>query len=363
MTKQAFSLSRQKVSWEAFNALNEEMICAFYDQDHINLFKGKYLILAIDGSTINLPGTLELEKYFGRIEDNSEKGRVLGKISVLYDVLNKIDLNVQIVPYRSSEKEMAIQSLKWLGEFIKKTNKKIILLFDRGYPCIGLFLLLQKMNIDFVCRAQASVNQGIIKQLHAQKDGEVMAGADDRRKKKSVCSWLGVVNASELQTLECKLRALRIKDGFILFTSLMDVKKFNLKIINKLYSLRWAIENNYRSIKVDTLLENFSGKKVLIIFQEIHATIFIQNLARIYESDIIRGRTKQINKKYFPNHREVLGIMKEIIFRMYREGPGCITKMLKCIKVNWERSPPGRNYKRITTGCRLRSRFARVCYA
>ena len=92
------------------------------------------------------------------------------------------------------------------------------------------------------------------------------------------------------------------------------VKRSDLK---KLYAKRWNVETNFRTLKVDTLLENFSGKKVIVIFQEVHAAILIQNLARIFEYDLFAKR-RLSGEKAQPNHREALGFIKLVISQLLR---------------------------------------------
>jgi hypothetical protein len=118
--------------------------------------------LAIDGSTLNLPNTNEFIEHFGIAKNQSECG-ALGRISILYDVLNKITLDIQIVPYNSSEKEMALAHLKWLSDFQQRINKKTILLFDRGYPCLGMFLLLKKLAMFAISSVASLIDKKVLK--------------------------------------------------------------------------------------------------------------------------------------------------------------------------------------------------------
>ncbi|GHU05876.1 hypothetical protein AGMMS49960_22250 [Betaproteobacteria bacterium] len=74
-------------------------------------------------------------------------------MSMIYDVLNKFIPDLEIDTYETSEKTLPqrnfinIESLNCL-----KGLKKIISLFDRGYPSIEFFSQLMENNEKFVFR-------------------------------------------------------------------------------------------------------------------------------------------------------------------------------------------------------------------
>ena len=59
-TKQAFSEARQKIKPLAFTILNDNFIKTYYKENYKTI-KG-YLLLAIDGSDIEIPNTENLRK-------------------------------------------------------------------------------------------------------------------------------------------------------------------------------------------------------------------------------------------------------------------------------------------------------------
>ena len=361
ITKQAFSLSRQKITWEAFRALNETVIYNFYEDPGIRFFKGKYLILAIDGSSFNLPNTKELASFFGKHRNQSSEN-IIGRVSVLYDVLNRITLDIRVASFKTSEKELALQHIEWLMDFRKKTKKKIIIVFDRGYPSVGFFLLLKKLGIGFVCRAHRSIRQNILKKLNQKNEDsrlDLKAGPRPYQRKK-VATWLRLL-PKQIESYTCKLRCAKEGD-FLLLTNLFSKTTFNYKDLKKIYAMRWGVETNYRTIKVDTLLENFSGKKLLAIFQEIHAAVLVQNLARVFEYDLF-VRRKSLGVRSQPNHREVLGIIKLAISQLYEKGLQSLKTLLALIRPKWGKIKLRRTYPRRSLKGAVRSRLGRLCYA
>jgi hypothetical protein len=361
ITKQAFSLSRQKIAWEAFRALNESVIYNFYENAKIKLFKGKYQLLAIDGSAFILPNTEELANFFGKHRNQSSEN-IVGKVSVLYDVLNRIILDTRIASFKTSEKELALQHIEWLIKFRKTIKKKIILVFDRGYPSIGFFLLLKKLDIGFVCRAHGSIHQNTLKELSKNLEDRHLNFKPGPRpyQRKKVATWLRLLPKHD-ESYTCKLRCAK-DGGFVLVTNLFSKMTFKHKDLKKIYAMRWRIETNYRTMKVDTLLENFSGKRLLVIFQEIQAAVLVQNLARVFEYDLF-VRRRSLGIRLQPNHREALGVIKLVISQLYEKGLQVLKTLLAIIRPKWEKIRPNRSSPRKSRQSPAKRRLGRLCYA
>jgi hypothetical protein len=64
VTKSAFCKARKKLKSEAFTKLNMEAVNYFYDHFTPKKWFG-FTLLAIDGSTVKIPRTTEVEKHFG----------------------------------------------------------------------------------------------------------------------------------------------------------------------------------------------------------------------------------------------------------------------------------------------------------
>lgn len=354
ITKQAYSLARQKIDWKAFKAINDEIISQYYCQKDLKFFKGKYLLLSIDGSCLYLPNTKETIKYFG-VAINQIAETVLAKLSMLYDILNKIVLDVRLKPYKTGERTTALEHLEWLKEFQNKINKKVILVLDRGYPCTGLFLLLNKLKIDFVCRGSHATNDAYIKQICSEKyDNTIVVSADTKERRKSVRVWLGMPPEEAMTTLTTHVRGVKLNKDYPIFTSLTNLK---IQELSKLYKSRWGIETAYRTIKIDTLIENFSGHKVIAIYQEVYATIIVQNLARIFENEL------EQDQRSYPNHRQVLGLIKIYINAMIN-GPTNYKRIIKKAGIiSWIKILPDRAYKRKKDRKLAFMRKKRLCYA
>ena len=95
-----------------------------YKEGKINIFNG-YRILAIDGTTFELPYTEELKEEFGEVKNNNGVlKKVLGRGSILYDVENTLVIDGILDKYSSNERAMAISHLETWLEMKKEINDK-----------------------------------------------------------------------------------------------------------------------------------------------------------------------------------------------------------------------------------------------
>ena len=78
ITKQAFSKQRQNINPEIFKKLNADYIKMIYEEREIFKYKG-YIVLAVDGSMIEMPNSPELKEYYGL--QKGQEGSV-GRVSV-----------------------------------------------------------------------------------------------------------------------------------------------------------------------------------------------------------------------------------------------------------------------------------------
>ena len=118
-TSSAFIQNRKKIKPEVFKYLSEVIIDNYYveSNENIQLFKG-FRILTVDGSSLTLPFTKELRKLYGEATNASEIVVVNAKISVLYDVLNRLSLDSVIAPVDTGERKLALTHFTKLKKMI-----------------------------------------------------------------------------------------------------------------------------------------------------------------------------------------------------------------------------------------------------
>jgi hypothetical protein len=145
----AFCKARQKISAEAFIELNDVLVTEFYSSNKVAVFNG-LTAFAIDGYTVQLPESQEVIEKYGCATNQTASEMVLGRVSQLYDIENKIIVHVKLAPYNESERHLAMLNLEKLVT-LKKTIPSLInsiIIFDRGYQSVTLMLYMLENGID-----------------------------------------------------------------------------------------------------------------------------------------------------------------------------------------------------------------------
>ena len=121
----AFTQARYKVKPDVFSDL-VGMLDPSYQAIKKKLWKG-FLLLAGDGSTLNLPPSKDMEAYFGvhAVTNNGVK-KYLARTLLIYDVLNDFVVDAQLSKMDKGEKTL-------LGKGLSKVHDNAILLLDRGF--------------------------------------------------------------------------------------------------------------------------------------------------------------------------------------------------------------------------------------
>lgn len=288
ITKGGFSQSRKNLSPEAFLELNDVICKDFYKQVDYLGYHGRRL-LAVDGSFLNLPNHKTIQEEFssrgmgrGKLKDVNKSMCLL---SMLYDPVNYMTLDVQTGPTDGSELELLLKHLS-------KVQKGDIMLLDRGYPARYLFSILQSKGIDFVVRMK--LNWVPVKEFikSRKQEMEVMMEVPDgdydrykqqfpSMKKKIKCRMLKVLaDNGELQ---------------ILCTSLLDTAKYKLKELEELYRIRWSVEEGFKMYKARVQVEAFSGKTATAVKQDIYAKAMMMSLCAALAFPIEERVIKECN--------------------------------------------------------------------
>lgn len=295
-TKQAFSKARQKLSHEAFSSINDELIKEYYADNDFKKYK-KWRLLAIDGSTLEIPDTPETQDFYGYSENQVANLKIArAKISELYDIENELSISAQLDHYKSSERQLAKENIEKMLSYGHDAVKNLII-FDRGYPSFDLIKFLNEKKIDFVMRLNSSYWQEEIKNVVEDEEIEIIINKN--RKKELKKQGLDVKTGDFI-----KIRVIKFKldsgQEEILITNLTK-EKLTLEEAKVLYFKRWSIETRFDTLKNKIEIENFSGEKPLVIEQDFYATQFISNMAAIFKHDAeeqLKQKNKDKNLKY-----------------------------------------------------------------
>jgi len=258
-TRQAFSKRRKLIKPEAFKELFT--MSAEFLAKNVPPSKEFLRILAVDGSRLNLPTHPELVQKFGIQKGTGNLPQAL--LSTLYDVGNRIVLDMQIRPHNGNEREMAMCHINRIKQLLD--SQPYLLIFDRGYPSGVLLEMLIENNVLFLMRCPSEFVKGLdIKEPDA---------------------WYVHRFHSVKHALSFRVIRVPLPDGTeeILCTNLPN--EYSASEIAELYLYRWKIEINYNFLKNRVQLENLSGITCCAFMQHLYACLLMCNLCGAYYCD------------------------------------------------------------------------------
>lgn len=309
-TKSAFVQCRKKINPDVFKKLSDNLIDEFYtdNAESIKLWRG-FRLLAVDGSSLTLPNTRELQKEFGIVKNQTNSTVTQGRISVLYDVLNGFVIDSILSPLSQSEKELAINHLFY-------SKKGDLIIYDRGYPSFEMMYEHRTLNIDFLFRVQSNFNNLVKSFIASKMVTQIIKVYPGKNAKLSNKEY------SKNDFILVRFTKVILPDGTIevLMSSLLDLIKYKNKLFKDLYFKRWKVELYYDELKNKLLVGNFSGYSKQTILQDFYSSIFVSNIQTLLVEEIndelktLRGQTKY---QYKVNTNVSYGILKNRILELF----------------------------------------------
>jgi hypothetical protein len=225
----AFCQARQKLNPRAMMSLSDHLVATFQAHFAWRRWRGRRL-LAVDGSTVRLPATPDVIAAFGPPPKGSQIP--LGRLSVLYDVLNTVVVEADLVSTDVGERVLA-------GEHLATTRADDLVLYDRGYPAFWLFALHALEQRDFCMRVPVAFSHEVeaFVASGAASAAVVFTPGEEARRQ---CDVYGLPTAPRV----VRLVRVTLKSGEteVLATSLLDETVFPTHLFKDLYHLRWGIE-------------------------------------------------------------------------------------------------------------------------
>ena len=290
MKQQSYCDARAKVSPEAIEELYRPTVAPMVQRCR-KKWNG-YRVMAVDGTTVQLPTDKKLGEIFGTLGKNGSAP--CARVSILLDILNDIVLDAAIEPLSYDERTLAGWHINRCMDI--EPNSKKLFIFDRGYPSFDLIEKLEDEGYYYLMRVKTNWNSGIDAMKAAE--GQVCLTQGHKHIKVRVLKFL--LSSGETE---------------VLITNIPD-KRLGVKAFKELYFLRWPIETKYNTVKNKLALEMFSARTQDGIRQDFWATMYLANLttAAIYDAQpgIDATRVGHGNKyRYRANINEAIGILKD----------------------------------------------------
>jgi hypothetical protein len=244
---------------------------------------------------LRLPDSPELAEVFGRVEVTNQVGATgtaypQARLSVLYDLLNRLGVDSRLEPSRIGEVSLAIEQ----SALVPASD---VVINDRGFTGFIYVAEHQRRGAHVIGRCSTgsfAVAQTMFRSNRAPLSvkTKIYAPADQR---------------AELQArglpLELTVRfiSLRLPYGKleVLVTTLLDPQQYPTEEFLEVYHYRWNHETFYHTLKSRLDLENFSGETPEAVRQDVHAAVLLSNL----ETLITQPAQEAVQQSSLPGHQ------------------------------------------------------------
>lgn len=355
VSKSAYTQAREKINYEAFIELCNDIKEQFYKEYEYEKYKG-FRLLGVDGSMIILPNNEDTKKEFSTTNvknqyQDKNKEIVQARVSVLYDLLNNIVVDAIMSDSKIHEINITIK------EHLKQVKEEDLVIFDRGYPSYRLFATItSKYEANYLIRMKTSMYKKYTKVLF-DKNSDI---EDITVTIKPTYKELKEICIKEDLPQEIKVRFVKVilDDGKIevLATSVLDKNILKTEDLKELYFKRWGIETYYEIMKNRLSLENFTGTSALAVKQDFYATMFISNIEALVTFDLneeLKNRNKKSNKYEQKVNKSVsFNTIKNYAFELLyfpdKDIDGILDKIYQQLRTNKIAIRPNRKYDRPT---------------
>lgn len=289
---------RMKLNPLAFIDLYQYHNKNFYADPDTELYTiNGFLVLAADGSDINIPTTPETLELYGNASKRGGKPCAQIGLGCLYDTLNRMILEADCNKVKFNEMAVAEAQISRVRDTIG--DHPFIVTMDRGYPSIPAFLRMIDQNVYFVARLKSSDFKAEQQVLASDDENVAIQLSKSRRR-----HYLGTTDEQIVLSRESfLLRMVRVwldenKDAFEILATNLPAEKFPTENFKELYHLRWKIETAFQTLKDRLQMENFTGTKPVLLEQDIYSTIYVSNIAEDIARDIEQEQADHLKNDY-----------------------------------------------------------------
>jgi hypothetical protein len=270
MAASSFCEARAKIDEKIFKDLNAAVIeLSSACEDASARWLG-HRIFTIDASKITLPHELI---SWGFKPANEKTHYPQGLVSTLFNLKTKL-------PYDVALKEMMSERVP-VAQHLDRLSAGDVVVYDRGYFSYELLWEHVRRGVQAVFRLKGKNN---LRRIQAFLDGsrlleDVVKIKPEDRYARTVKHRL---DSDELRPIALRIVKYRIKDKvYYLATTLLDSAVCTIEGLKELYHARWGVEEFYKSIKRMTIIEDFHGRSLRTVLQEVYAHTFLITLSRL----------------------------------------------------------------------------------
>lgn len=280
VTAGAVTHARAKLRDTAFIELNQGTVVPWiYSSKQATTLKRwhGHRLLGIDSSLLRLPNSTELRAQFDLVEVTNQSGGTgtsypEARMSVVYDLLNRVGLEGRLEPSRVSEVDLAIEQLS-------QAQPGDVLINDRGFTGYRYLAWHHRLGLHHVSRCSRgsfAAAQELFRMDRAGRSKAVKLVA--REEERTELKALGLPLDLVVRFISVRLPTGELE---VLVTSLLDERQYPSGEFLDVYHCRWNHETFYGVLKGHLALENFSGQTTQAVRQDFQASLLLCNLETI----------------------------------------------------------------------------------
>lgn len=306
-TSSAFYQQRSKLSVSAFSYLLREFNLRF----PFEKFRGKYYLIACDGSEFNIARNPNDPDTFHEPNGKSASGFNMVHTISLFELCSKRYLDLEVQPGRLKNEFQAICNLIDRYSY----GGSPIFIADRGFSSYNVFAHAIENNVDFMIRAKdLNVQRFLgIDSLPDKLDttAELILTRTQSKKKhkhpekesqyRYICpnitfDYLDPSDISDEYLLKLRIVRFEVADGiFENIITTLSKEDFSSDDIKYCYHLRWGIETSFRDLKHTIGATNLHSKKTEFVTLELWSRLILYNFCSII---ILHVPVKRMNRKH-----------------------------------------------------------------
>ncbi len=368
----AMTHARAKLQHTAFTELDHQLVIpAIYGKgapQPTRRWHG-HRLLGVDSSLVRLPNSQELREHFSLVQPANQAGLTgasfpEARMSVLYDLLNRVGLDGRLEPSGVGEVELAIKQL--VG-----AKAGDVLLNDRGFTGYIYLAWHRKLGLDYIARC-SSASFAAAQELWRKNRG----GVSLRVKLTPHAAQRAEVRRLGLP-LELIVRfiSVRLPTGGleVLVTSLLDEGEYPTQEFGEVYHWRWNHETFYHVLKSRLDLENFSGETLEAVLQDFHAAVLLCNLETVLTAPSAASLAEQSASRQQPkriNRAVTFHALKDQVFALlYSDTPAAqvLVKLQRLflggpISIRPDRKPPPRRETSLNRSYHFQRRVRKIVF-
>jgi len=299
VTPSGWTQARAKLSHSAFIELNQEVLLpCFYAPEqspHRRHWRG-HRLLGVDGSLLRLPSHPEVFEMFGSVAVANHLGPTgttyaPARLSVLYDLLNRIGLDARLESVAQSEVEVAAAQLGHV-------EKGDVLIWDRGFTGFVLMAQVLARGAHFVGRCSTSSFAAAQDLFRANRAGHSqMVKLVATRAHRAELKQLGLPSELTVRFVSVRLPTGELE---VLATSLLEETLYPREEFLAVYHWRWNHETYHQMLKGRLDLENWSGQTVEAVRQDVQAAVFVSNVESLLSQEAQEQLSAQDAGRQYP---------------------------------------------------------------